>query len=182
MKPLETRRLLLRPPRDGDRTALYPILMDPEVMEFVFSAAFASAAACDAFIEEHFTDADARLGMGTLCLRDGTIIGFAGVIACSVPAFHGEPEFGFVLARAHQGHRHGPEIGGRMMDYVLEELGEPRVLALAHPDNSASHRAIQKLHMQLLEPDAEAGERGRRTVYGMLKATWRAIRASVLSA
>jgi len=119
-----------------------------------------------AFIDVHFTSENEPTGMGALVdHRSSELVGFAGIIPTSCIGQE-EYEFGFAVNEEFRGRRYATEIGCRQIAYALQELGLPRLLALAHPDNRPSLAVLERhLEMVRVATIPATNERGDRDVF-----------------
>jgi RimJ/RimL family protein N-acetyltransferase len=134
---LRTARLVLRPFRVGDATALWPITSDREAMrywgpherfqdteDFVRMTAEADPAACCDFIVE----------------RDGEVIGKAGMWE--------KPEIGFFIAPWAQRQGYGREAVTAVIGHLFDTYDMPTLTADVDPENAASLALLQVLGFQ----------------------------------
>ncbi len=75
----------------------------------------------------------------------GEVIGDTGLM----PFQHVGPEVevGWRLARAHWGRGYATEAAKAAIGHGLADLGLGRIIAVAHPDNAASRRVMEKCGM-----------------------------------
>lgn len=161
---IETERLLLREFRDFDLNSLIDMLSDPKVMHRLFSGKPMHINSAKSFIEKEFTFGDDGLGLGTLCEKTPEkFIGFAGIIPCQYLGVE-DFEFGVALQEDSWGKGYAREIAEAQIKYGFENLSVDRLLALAHPQNVASLKVIEKMGMRFLK-EIFTEERGPRLVY-----------------
>lgn len=79
---------------------------------------------------------------------DGELMGRCGL---QYLAELDEVEVDFILGRAFWGQGFGTEAARASVRYGFEELGLPRVVGIAHVENGASQRVLEKLGMDLVE-------------------------------
>jgi ribosomal-protein-alanine N-acetyltransferase len=87
--------------------------------------------------------------------EDGTLMGRCGLQY--LPDLE-EVEVDFILARPFWGQGLATEAGRASLQYGFEELGLGRIVGVAHVENRASQRVLEKLGMHLLE---------RKSLFGM---------------
>lgn len=147
MFSIETERLLIRPWEPEDRSSFVAITNDPEVIRFINSGSVYG----DAEIEEFFARQTRQLEQFAVCMgavvekQAGRVIGLAGVQPLGNC---GDLEIGWVFARESWGRGLATEAGRAAMQYVLETLERPRVVAIIDPGNVASKRVADRLGMQ----------------------------------
>jgi RimJ/RimL family protein N-acetyltransferase len=151
MVELETARLRLRAFRINDFEELYPIFSDPEVMKYVGKGArnreetLTSLRLMINHWEEH--------GFGMWALLDKLNGGLVG--RCGLIYLDGTPEIelGYTLAKHCWGRGLATEAARASLDYGFQRFGLERIVAIAHPDNQASRRVMEKVGMKY-EKDA----------------------------
>lgn len=89
-------------------------------------------------------------------LRDGTIIGDAGL----APLEGTGPlvEVGYHFAEEHWGAGYATESAIASIRYGFKTCGLDRIVAVAHPDNRASMRVMEKSGMTLVGPSTYKGK------------------------
>ena len=144
---LETARLIIRPWRAEDRDAFVAVMSDPEVTRYVNGGRPYSDTQTDDWlarqarqIEEHGVCMGAVIEKST-----GRLIGLAGTQPLGTT---NDLEIGWIFARDTWGRGYATEAGKAAMDYVLETLQKPRVVAIIDPDNEPSKRVAARLGMQ----------------------------------
>lgn len=147
MAELETERLLLREWREEDVGEYARICSDPEVMRFMMPArpvTYAEAALDAANLREHWR----RQGFGHWVVEEketGRFVGRTGVKRH--PDWDLDPdntEIGWLYDREVWGRGYATEGALAAVRFCLEELGRPEVISIAHPDNAASRRVMEK--------------------------------------
>lgn len=140
---LETARLILRPWSLDDLDATVAMDSDPAVMRFIHPVEDP---------EEHRAWARQRLTAGF-----GPGLGFWSVFAKDDPARflgfmilkrlpgHELVEIGWRLVRDAWGKGFASEAALALRDHGFGSLGLPQIVAVAHPDNLASHRVMAKI-------------------------------------
>jgi ribosomal-protein-alanine N-acetyltransferase len=161
---METKRLILRELRDTDMEAIIAMLGSPTVMRLLFGGSPMTALEAQAFIDDNFYFGREVCGIGILCEKEeGVCVGFAGLLPCR---YLNEDDFeiGVALQEDAQGKGYATEIGLAQIAYGFNNLHRDRLLALAHPENTASFRAFEKLGMEFLKV-IETDKRGPRCIY-----------------
>jgi RimJ/RimL family protein N-acetyltransferase len=166
-----TYRLILRPLRDEDILFITSLLGNENRTKYLFGGTVMEPPQAAAFIKQHFTAEDATIGMGVLATnRQEGLVGFAGIIPTDCLG-NRDFEFGFVLSQEAEGNDYATEIGYFQMQYAFETLRLSRILALAHPENSASvHVLRDKLKMTKVSQLGKTAHRGPRIVFCRSKA------------
>lgn len=143
---METKRLLLRRWRPGDRAPFSRINADPRVMEFY--PAPLTREQSDTLIdraEAHFE----RHGFGPWAVELRSTAQFIGYISLFVPAFqaHFTPcvEIGWRLDADHWGHGLATEGARAVLTHAFNVLSLPEVVSFTTPANLCSIRVMQKL-------------------------------------
>lgn len=164
MYTMETERLFLRELRDSDREALMAMLGSETIMRLLFGGVPMTTQEAGAFINENFYFGREVCGIGVLCGKEGgSFVGFAGLLPCRYLNEH-DFEIGVALQEDAQGKGYATEIGLGQIAYGFRNLPVDRLLALAHPDNTASLRAFEKLGMEFLKV-IMTDKRGPRCIY-----------------
>jgi RimJ/RimL family protein N-acetyltransferase len=155
---IETERLLLRPPQDGDADAVYRHLSDPEVMRWI---------GLNGEVGTH-EDAVERVarwqrvwevdGFGHfMAVRRDTseTVGRVGLLVWDPATWaHGtrreigktaEIELGWTIERAAWGNGFATEAALAIREWAFEEIRPRRLISLIHPENVRSLRVAKKI-------------------------------------
>jgi RimJ/RimL family protein N-acetyltransferase len=145
---IETDRLLIRPWEPEDREPLAAIARDPEVMHFVHGGLpYTEEELDELFARQARQLAEHGVCMGALIEKStGRLAGITGIQPLGTT---GDLEIGWWLARDLWGRGYATEAGGAAMNYVLQTLKRPRVVAIIDPGNEASKRVVARLGMEL---------------------------------
>jgi RimJ/RimL family protein N-acetyltransferase len=167
VKTIVSDRLILRPISDGELAFVASLLARNDRTHYLFGGVTMDLQQAARFVNEHFTDEEAPVGMGVLVRKsDRQLVGFAGIIPTSCIDAKDDFEFGFVLSHSADGNAYATEIGYTQMQYAFETLRLTRILALAHPDNGASVRILRdKLKMTEALRLGRTTHRGPRIVF-----------------
>jgi RimJ/RimL family protein N-acetyltransferase len=170
---LETERLVLRRPADGDLDAVADIHGDPEVMRYIGPGEPWSPARAELGLSrwKAYWAADG-FGMFVVERReDGRTLGDVGLLAWDPGTWRpgmraaigpdAEIEIGWTLARDAWGNGYATEAALAARDWAREEHGFDRLISLIHPDNPASIRVAEKLGARY-EQDVEIAGRTAR--------------------
>lgn len=145
MKPLETRRLILRPFTEEDAPALYAYAKHPEVGPPAGWNPHKSAAESLEVIRTIFQPSDA---LAVILKEDGRLVGSAGFVDKHEPSL-GLPseEIGYSLARDCWGRGLIPEAVAEIMRHAFQDLGYAALWAAYYDDNHKSRRVMEKCGM-----------------------------------
>jgi RimJ/RimL family protein N-acetyltransferase len=155
---LNTARLQLRPATASDAADCFRLDQDPEVMRHLGGVAAEDSLALarqrlERAIARH--EGDVGLGLGVCRLKsDQHFIGWFMLKPCELelrakaggwlpPSEH--VEVGYRLARADWGLGYATEMGLRLVEHGLGELGLTEVVGVTHLENHASRRVLSKL-------------------------------------
>jgi RimJ/RimL family protein N-acetyltransferase len=151
---IETRRLILRKPRPGDRPALHAMWADPLVMADL--GPVKDAAASEAALARH--DGYRHEGLGFFTaerVADGAVIGFCGLKRGDPPfPIAGEIEAGWVVGRPYWRRGYALEAMRAVLDWGWRGFDAPRIVAVTAARNLASRQLMLRLGMtQLIDGD-----------------------------
>lgn len=168
---LTTPRLILRPRRDADAEALYPVLSDPDVMRWWSRAPLESLEATRAYLSRD-TIGDWRAWF-IIPSGDDRAIGW---VSTGEKRQGGVAEIGYILSPAVQGRGFAREAVSAVIDLLFAE-GKRRIFADTDPDNAASNRLLEVLGFRregLLRAEWETHIGVRDSViWGLLREDWR---------
>ncbi len=152
--PLQTERLVIRPYRDDDATALHEVFGSPEVMRWTPSAPSKDV--------EETRQRLARTmaftlrqppGLGLWALELKTSSEFLGQVGVFPVEGKGpDVEVAYELAPRVWGHGYATEAARALVEYGFGELGLRRIVALILPDNARSRNVASKCGMTLEGP------------------------------
>ncbi len=167
---LETRRLVLRLPRDDDVDGLVPIFSDPEVVRWLGGRTRTRddlAGSVGRWLlhwEEY--------GIGHVVLErkdDGRLVGRVGFLVWdprtwrhvldAPPADELETELGWTVGREHWRRGYATEAAVALRDWALGERGLDRLISLIRPENAASIRVAEKIGERFEREIAVGGHR-----------------------
>jgi [ribosomal protein S5]-alanine N-acetyltransferase len=155
----ETARLIVRPWRPDDAEVAFAICRDPLVTLYLGEGG------------PHPDVAQSRAWIGTLAAQNAanppglgtwaaTLRGVGppiGSVALHPLGGGPEVELGYHLGRAWWGQGYATELATRCLTYGFRDLGLPRVVAVASPENNASQRVLLKVGFR---------HEGRRHLFG----------------
>jgi len=150
---LRTERLVLRPVTGDDHPALLAHWTQPDVRRFLFDGAPLSSAEVAETIEESNGDFAAH-GYGIWLIELGSgagpgpspgpgLVGTAGLR----PLEESGLEIFYSLAPAAWGHGYATEAARAVVEFALDSLGLPEVLAEVDEGNAASVAVVKRLGM-----------------------------------
>ncbi|MGB3388797.1 MAG: GNAT family N-acetyltransferase [Pseudaminobacter sp.] len=183
MKPIRTKRLILRNWEERDRDLFFRINSDGAVMEFFPFRRDRSQS--DAMMNRLREENSANgYGWTAAELKDtGRCIGFVGLhdaeIVPVVPA--GSMEIGWRLAPKFWGHGYVTEAASALLDFGFEALGKAEILSFAVWNNTRSTAVMERLGMRH-DPAADFDHPGvpdthpqlkRHVLYRLSRDTWR---------
>ena len=153
---LETERLLLRRPQDGDLDAYAELFADPGVVRYT-GGVTKSRAESQRTLERMIRHWDDH-GIGLFSAvreEDDQVLGRVGFLVWDAeswrhamlrpPRGKTETEIGWTLARGHWGRGYATEGATAARDWALQELGLRRLISLIQRGNDASVRVARKL-------------------------------------
>lgn len=148
---IETRRLLLRPCTMADVQDYLHFWNDPEVMKYIGDGTWGGGEEVVTEVLRKniaFYQTNPGLGFWAVCEKpSGHLIGEAGL--SPVEETH-EIEAGYLLAKLYWGQGLGAEILSALLEYGFSVLGLKEIIAVAHPDNTASTHIMKKCGMSLV--------------------------------
>jgi RimJ/RimL family protein N-acetyltransferase len=149
--PLQTERLVVRPYRHEDATALHDALGAAEAMRWTPRAPSKDVAETAERLARtmNFTARQpAGLGIWALVLRDREeLLGQVGLFP--VEGKGPEIEVAYLLAPRAWGRGYATEGARALIEYGFRELGLARIVALILSDNARSRRVAEKCAMNL---------------------------------
>ncbi|HEX2966449.1 MAG TPA: GNAT family N-acetyltransferase [Syntrophorhabdaceae bacterium] len=163
---IETARLVLCKIRSDDATGLTSMLSNPVVMKWLFGLGPMTDDEARRFIEEYFTFGRSLSGLGVLRVKSSDeFVGFAGLLPCRY-LYEDDYEIGFALTQEHWGKGYATEIGTAQIAYGFDTFKVRRLLGLAHPQNTASLKTLEKIGMKPIKL-INTDKRGPRCVYAI---------------
>jgi len=153
--PLQTERLVIRPYRDDDATALHDVFGSPEVMRWTPSPPSKDVAETAQRLARTMAfTARQPPGFGLWALELKTPSEFLGQVGLFPVEGKGpEVEVAYELAPRVWGHGYATEAARALVEYGFRELGLGRIVALILPDNARSRNVASKCGMRLEQPE-----------------------------
>lgn len=101
-----------------------------------------------ASLRDELQSPPSRLDLWTVTERQsGAVVGHCGLLPKAVEG-RDEGELNYVIAAAYWGRGYATEAACAIKYYALNSLGIARLVALIHPENTASERVALKLGMR----------------------------------
>ena len=148
---IETPRLLLRDWREEDVDAYARICTDPEVMRFMLPPRPLSHAEA-AYDVQNILDHWRRHGFGHWAVEEresGRFVGRTGIKRHDDWDLDAEnTEVGWLYDRSVWGQGYATEAAREAVRFCFEELDRPEVISIAHPENLASRRVMEKVGLR----------------------------------
>lgn len=170
---IETPRLHLRPWRADDPDDFARITADPEVMRFMLRGPLDRGEAQGRI--ERFERQRRERGLGhwaVECRRDTTLLGGIGLQHHDDwPEDPDNVEVGWLLDRRAWGRGLATEGAIASLGYGFGSLGLKRIISIAHPENLASRRVMEKAGLVLQGSRSWRG--GKVVWYAAEKISWR---------
>ena len=144
--PLQTERLVIRPYRDDDATALHDVFGSPEVMRWTPSPPSKDVAETAQRLARTMAfTARQPPGFGLWALELKTPSEFLGQVGLFPVEGKGpEVEVAYELAPRVWGHGYATEAARGVFDYARANLEWPRIVSVIHPDNVRSLRVAER--------------------------------------
>ncbi len=175
---LRTERLLLRPLRSSDRSALLAYRSLPEVCRYVpfepMDLAEIDRRLAGQWASTELVEAGSARTLGVEELASGQLVGDVVLILSKDDARQGE--IGYVFAPAVAGRGYATEAARALLGLAFDRLDLHRVIGRIDSRHSASGRVLQRLGMrkeaEFVENDWFKGEWSSTTIYALLKREW----------
>ena len=140
---LETARLRLRPRSPADLEANLAMDLDPAVARFIWGDP-PDPNERRAQLEERFRNDGAAPG-GSWTVEDKASSDFLGWCGLMALEDSGLIEIGYRYLPKAWGRGLATEAAARVLDYGFRVFGFDPIVAVAHPENRASHRVLEKI-------------------------------------
>lgn len=141
----ETERLIIRPVELADAVFLLRLLNEPSWVRYIGDKGVHTVFDAERYIESGPIETYRRYGFGMNLValkNDATPIGVCGLVKRDALP---EPDLGFALLDAFNGHGYAYEAASAVMAHARTTLRLPRVLAITTVDNDRSGRLLTKL-------------------------------------
>jgi RimJ/RimL family protein N-acetyltransferase len=146
----ETERLILRPFAPEDAVPLHRILNQEDVLKYFPGPGNPPLERAERFVAHQIAQwSDVGYAWWAVDSKEtGNLIGWNGLQW--LPETE-ETEIGFLIGRDHWGRGLTTEAGRVGVRFAFETVGLDELIALAHPENVASQRVIEKLGLSFVE-------------------------------
>lgn len=147
----ETDRLIIRETKVEDVDRFYEIYAEPEItahMENLYDDINEEREFARSYIENMYKFYE--YGMWTVCLKDGTIIGRAGLCHREING-ELELEVGYVIDKAYQNRGYATEAIQASLDYAKKRLEATHVNAFIRKGNIASIAVAKKVDFEYIQ-------------------------------
>lgn len=145
---IETARLVLRPPRDDDRDAIFAINGDPQVSRWL--AMTGTREESDALVDR-VQAMIAERGFGFWAVErkaDGAVIGLAGLLAMGADLPPGPAlEVGWRFASSAWGQGYATEAARAAVDWGFTTQDAPEIVAITAASNLNSQAVMRRIGM-----------------------------------
>lgn len=142
---LETPHLTLRRFTEADLDRLHALDSDPVVMRYVIPPR--TFEQTQAYLRSILDDYEKMPQTGRWVVSEKNGPDFVGVVVLKKLEGTDEDEIGYRFFQEFWGKGYATEGMRALIDYAFGVLGLPRVVAVAHPDNGASWRVMEKCGM-----------------------------------
>ncbi|MEO1366505.1 MAG: GNAT family N-acetyltransferase [Acidobacteriota bacterium] len=142
---VETERLRLRRLTRLDAPFMVGLLNEPAWHRFIGDRGVRTADDAKAYLEKSYLAGYARDGFSMFLverLADGAALGVCGLMRRDVLD---DVDLGFGLKREYRRRGYAREAAEAMLRWGHQTLGLDRIVAITHPDNSASIHLLEKL-------------------------------------
>ena len=145
---LETKRMLLRKIKPGDKRDIFEYASDVELTRYTVWYSHRSFAETQAFIDAVLAQYRRHdiAPWGIVDKATGKLIGTAGFI--SWDAVNAKAEIGYALSRSYWNKGYMTEAVERIVSFGFEHMRLVRIEARCHPANIGSARVMEKCGMQ----------------------------------
>ncbi|MFC6440005.1 GNAT family N-acetyltransferase [Bowmanella sp. JS7-9] len=140
-----TERMQVRDVRDQDAAAIFRLFTDPVCIQFIGDKGFTCEADALAYIHSGPQASYAEYGFGLWALVDKAsdeVLGLAGLLQRPYLSY---PDVGYALLPEWRGMGLASEAVGAVVDYAINRLQQPHLLAMIDRDNQASINVVTSL-------------------------------------
>ena len=156
-----TNRLTMRSLHPDDAEELHRVMHERDVLRFFPSTQPPSRERVSSLIARQI-DHWREYGYGWWALEDRRTSAFVGWCGLQYLPETSEVEVAYLLGREYWGQGLATESAVAAVGYGFDEIGLGTIVALAHPDNTASQRVIEKLGMAFVDAAVYFGMTVRR--------------------
>ena len=176
--PIHTKRLLLRPFKDGDLADVFAYYSQPEVTRYLYWDARGAEETQKALSKKTEDSQLSREG-DVLCLavileKTQRLIGEVTLFWRSEE--HQQGEIGFIFNPHFGGHGYATEASNALLKFGFEVMKFHRVYGRCDARNVASYKLMARLNMRreahLVHNERFKGEWGSELIYALLRTEW----------
>ncbi|GLQ98252.1 GNAT family N-acetyltransferase [Dyella mobilis] len=145
MCPFETQRLRIDYASLDDAGFILELLNEPDFIRNIADKGVRDIAGAEAYLRDGPLAMYAKHGHGLLRVslkQTGEVIGMSGLIRRDTLDY---PDLGYAFLQRHHGHGYASEAGAAVLERARQQLKIGRIVAIASPENTASHRVLEKL-------------------------------------
>ena len=180
---MESERLVLRRPADGDLGHFLAYLNDPAVARYQSWESYTEEQALEVIERQKGVEPGTPGRWFTFAAESKETGEMIGHVALSVKAEdHRQAEMGFTFERRHQGRGLAREAAEAVLDYAFGVLGLHRVVAVTDRENGRSVALLERLGMRreghFVENIWFKGAWGSEYLYALLRKEWLSRRAA----
>lgn len=162
---LTTERLNLRTVNADDAQFYLELVNEPSWIAYIGDRGLHSVEAARMALLDGPVAMQLRLGFSLYLVErrsDGVPMGLCGLLKRDfLPGL----DIGYALASRYWGNGYAYEAAAAVMAQARDQLKEPRLLAITHPDNGPSIALLEKLGMRFVERKQLPGYHGDSNVY-----------------
>jgi len=174
LRPLTGDRVVLRPFRVEDASAVLAYASDTEVTRHLEWEAYDDPATAVAFIRSTHGGPPTWYAYAVTDRESGALVGGADLRVVSARDRRGEVGYG--LARSHWGKGYAAEAAALLVRFGFERLGLARIQALCAVDNVRSLRTLERVGMRregrLVNYRLKHGRLGDHFLYAATSRPW----------
>ena len=141
---LTTPRLILRPFKFKDALPLHRILVEPGVLRYFPNPSPPTVKKVRNLITQQIDHWTTR-GYGWWVVEQPEHNELMGWCGLQYLPETGETEIGYLLGKAHWGKGYATEAASATLRFGFENLAIEKIIAVVHPENTASTRVLEKL-------------------------------------
>jgi ribosomal-protein-alanine N-acetyltransferase len=146
---LHTPRLILQPYRLDDVDALHELWTEPDVRRFLWDDTVISRERAEETVRDSLVTAE-QYGFGQWLLIERASNSVTGFCGCLKRGENEDPELLYGLGRRWWGRGLATEAVARVLWFMFDVYGCPRVTAATDPPNAASIRLMRRIGMRFV--------------------------------
>lgn len=152
---LETPRVRLCYPEEGDIEVIQELCSDPNVMRYIGNGKTRSLEETQKFFALNNNHIK-QFGHGLMTVRHKQteeFVGRAGIFHLAFQFDHPEIEMGYILSPKFWGQGYATEIATYLVEWAKENLTVPYLLGVTYQENTASQKVLKKVGMEFFRED-----------------------------